>query len=72
MAPSNNSYSTGAGKCLVIKIKKQKESEVFICLLLSRTDPEKEVEGFEKEIDGKEGFHPENCHWSSLSIAIKI
>lgn len=55
MAPSNNSYSTGAGKCLVIKIKKQKESGIFLCLLLSRTNPEKEVEGFGKRDRWKGG-----------------
>lgn len=39
----------------VIRIQKQKESEIFLYLLLSSTDPEKEVEGFWKRDRWKGG-----------------
>lgn len=47
MAPATNSYSTGAGKCLVIKIKSRKKAG-FSLLTFAGTDPEKEVEDWEK------------------------
>lgn len=45
MSPGNNRYSTGAGECLDIEYK-SREKEIFLYLLLSSADPEKEVEGF--------------------------